>query len=956
MAGESFNELVDLDGLKSLMALFHQAMGIPMGIVDPEGEILVSTESQEFCTCFQLCGSKAPYRCRKSEASIQARLGGGDYLEYRCDSGLWDVAVPILVEDCHLATLFLGPFFHEDDPPDLDRFRRYAQEAGIDLEAYLDRVSRVPVFSRERVRQIMAYYLRFVEMLSRQSLDRLKLIEEIRDRIQSEVDLANHVQLLSTLIESIPSPIFYKDRQRRFTGCNRAFADLLGLDKERILGRTLDEIHPRRPQSWLKQCEENDNRLLEHPGIHVEEDTFVGEDGKERCHTITLSTFRNAREEVAGIVGVIQDLTDWKRIENELREAQSIYQRVIANAQGIPYRLHDRSHAYEVFGPGFEDLFGMPPEQLTRDKLRSLIQECVVLNDTWNSPEEYKGLFRSRSVERYRADIRIKTPAGDEKWLNDCSLPVYDKETGEYTGSLGILQDITYRKKVEEALRNSEKRFRELAELLPEVVFEMDGKGNARFLNEQAYRLFGYRREDFPEGLNVLQHIAQEDWPRAKANIQRVLEGGKSISNRYQAIHRDGSRFPIMVSAVPILENGKASGLRGILIDMTESQKAAEAMAQASRMEATATLAGGIAHDFNNLMLVVMGNAEMLQEELGAQGPAARMLSDIVQAATQAGSLAQQMLAYAQGGKYQPKIIDLNRIIEESAQLQESSIAKWMTLERQLAGDLWNINGDPTQMSQVVMNLVLNAKEAIADNGVIRVKTENVLGDSSGEQDPGAFQAGKRYVCLTVEDTGCGMDAGTQSRIFEPFFSTKFQGRGLGLASVYGIVHLHDGQIQVKSRPGEGSIFQVYLPACLESPEPPVQTMPGDTREVAGVLVVDDEPLILDVTKKMLDQMGYRVFSARSGTEALQIVTNMKGKIHLTILDMEMPGMGGTQAFFELRKIDPDLRILICSGYDLDDRMRALMKAGAAGLIRKPFRMALLSEEVRKILDGERSK
>lgn len=175
------------------------------------------------------------------------------------------------------------------------------------------------------------------------------------------------------------------------------------------------------------------------------------------------------------------------------------------------------------------------------------------------------------------------------------------------------------------------------------------------------------------------------------------------------------------------------------------------------------------------------------------------------------------------------------------------------------------------------------------------------------------------------------------------------------MASVYGIVRLHDGQIEVKSRPGEGSIFQVYLPACLESPEPSVQMMPGDTREVAGVLVVDDEPLILDVTKKMLDQMGYRVFSARSGTEALQIVTNRKGKIHLTILDMEMPGMGGTQAFFELRKIDPDLRILICSGYDLDDRMRALMKAGAAGLIHKPFRMASLGEEVRRILDGKRS-
>jgi PAS domain S-box-containing protein len=433
MVHEAFNDLVDLDGLKSLMTLFHQAMGLPMGIVDPEGEILLSTEAREFCPCFRLCGSRAPDRCRKNEASIQARLGGGDYVEYRCDSGLWDVAVPILVEGCHLATLFLGPFFYEDDSPDLDRFCHSSQELGVDPEGCRDRVSRIPIFSRERIRQIMAYYTHFVDMLSRQSLDRLKLIEEIGDRIQSEIELANHNRLLSTLIESIPSPIFYKDRQRRFMGCNRAFADLVGRNKKRILGSTLDEIHPTRSQSWLEQCKVNDKRLLEQPGIHVEDDAFVGEDGKECYHTVTLSTFRDAKGEVAGIVGFIQDLSDRKRIEDDLREVQSIYQKVIANAQGIPYRLHDRSHTYEVFGPGFEALFGMPPEQLTRGKLRSLIQECIVLNDTWTSPEEYKGLFRSRSVERYRADIRIITPEGEEKWLNDCSLPVYDKETGEYT-------------------------------------------------------------------------------------------------------------------------------------------------------------------------------------------------------------------------------------------------------------------------------------------------------------------------------------------------------------------------------------------------------------------------------------------------------------------------------------------------------------------------------------------
>jgi hypothetical protein len=402
----------------------------------------------------------------------------------------------------------------------------------------------------------------------------------------------------------------------------------------------------------------------------------------------------------------------------------------------------------------------------------------------------------------------------------------------------------------------------------------------------------------------------------------------------------------------------------GTFRDVTESKHAEEAVRAASRMEATATLAGGIAHDFNNLMVGVLGNAELLQMRLSDSPEAMRMLNTIARSAQQAGELAQQMLAFARGGKYQPRIISLNDIVSDVLRLEERSFPPRIRFEQSLEPNLWAVKADPVQIGQVIMNLSVNAVEAIEDKGKVTIVTRNVaaeeyreprpVADESAPKRPAGLDRGS-YVCLVVSDTGKGMVQETISHIFEPFFTTKFQGRGLGLAAAYGIVKNHGGLVTVSSEVGRGSTFTVYLPTVEgEQPalrKPAAKIAAADGQEM--VLVIDDEPVVLQVTREILERLGYRVLCAHDGQEGVEIAQSFPEEIHVAVLDMGMPVMGGAQAYPLLMKARPNLKVLISSGYELDPAAQALLDAGASAFIQKPFRAHVLATTIRKALAKE---
>lgn len=369
----------------------------------------------------------------------------------------------------------------------------------------------------------------------------------------------------------------------------------------------------------------------------------------------------------------------------------------------------------------------------------------------------------------------------------------------------------------------------------------------------------------------------------------------------------------------------------------------------AQKMEAIGTLAAGIAHDFNNLLMGIQGNASLLLSEMSESYPHRDRVAGIEEYIRRGADLTKQLLGFARGGKYEPKPLDLNVAIEKSSALFIRA-KREIALHSKYAEDLWAVEVDQGQIEQVLMNLYINAWQSMPSGGTMRVSTENVTMDEAMARSfnlpPGD------YVGFTVADTGVGMDRETQERIFEPFFTTKKMGHGtgLGLASVYGIVKNHGGSIDVQSRKGEGTAFTVYLPASKLEASPTEDPQPRALQGSGTILLIDDEEMILHVGKQMLEKIGYRVMTASNGKEAVELFRSSSDRVDLVLLDMVMPEMNGAEVFERLRKINPEIKVLLCSGYSLDGKAGELLKEGCCGFIQKPYTMNKLSQKLRSAM------
>jgi len=506
-----------------------------------------------------------------------------------------------------------------------------------------------------------------------------------------------------------------------------------------------------------------------------------------------------------------------------------------------------------------------------------------------------------------------------------------------------------------EALWKSHEYVEQLLAALGEGLIGVDPEGRILFANAAAERPLG-RNEAELLGRFLGEAVRPVDKAGETLQIEQhpllqITRGSTEVfHDEIYLGTRERGPVPFSVAVTPILQTQQLVGAVIGLLDITDRKRAEEAMLRVSRMEATATLAGGIAHEFNNLMVGVLGNSELLQMQYAQQSEVAAMLDVISQSAQRAGELAQQMLAFARGGKWQPKIINLNETLQRTLRLQERAFPPRIHVECDIEPDLWNIRADAAQLSQVVMNLCLNAVEAIEGGGRIILSTRNVEIDSGFAELHPHLSPG-RHVCLSVRDTGSGMSPETLARVFEPFFTTKLQGRGMGLAAVYGIIRHHGGHITAFSKAGQGAEFKFYLPAAegeiTAPPRPERERLTG----TETILVIDDEEIVLDITKKLLENFGYRVLLACNGQEAVDIAQRFEGEIHLAVLDMSMPTMGGAEVYPLLRKVRPELKVMICSGYELDTASQALLDAGACAFIQKPFRGESLGRQIRSILD-----
>jgi CheY-like chemotaxis protein len=372
-------------------------------------------------------------------------------------------------------------------------------------------------------------------------------------------------------------------------------------------------------------------------------------------------------------------------------------------------------------------------------------------------------------------------------------------------------------------------------------------------------------------------------------------------------------------------------------------------------MEAIATLAGGVAHEFNNALMGIMGNIELLKMDLPEDERQDRYFEVMKDSGHRMSRLTDQLLAYAQGGKYQAKNMKLGDFVIETVPLLQHDLSPDVRLETHFSKDIAYIKADYAQMQMVLSAILANSNEALKDDGLIRITAENKDIDGDGiKQHPGLKPG--YYVCLTIEDNGKGMDEQTKSGIFEPFFTTKFQGRGMGMAAVYGIVKNHDGWISVDSELGKGTVVQIYLPAIkvgIKGQEPEEVKGPQDVLAMGEgtILIIEDEAVLLEMNRKILERLGYRVLEAKTGREGVDIAKTFDGQIDLALLDIKLPDMSGTQVYPLIMEARPDLKVVVCSGYSIDGPAQEILDAGAEGFIQKPFLFAALAEKLEEILE-----
>ena len=508
----------------------------------------------------------------------------------------------------------------------------------------------------------------------------------------------------------------------------------------------------------------------------------------------------------------------------------------------------------------------------------------------------------------------------------------------------GVAVDITERMRAEKLLEESELRFRELADLLPVVVYEVDIEHNFTYVNLCAYKLFGYTEDDFVRGLKAYQIFAPEEQQRIKDNIAALYRGEEIGGVEYLALRKDGSKFPILANSNPIVRDGKISGRRGVVIDLSERKQAEEEILKLRKLESIGLLAGGIAHDFNNLLAGIFGNIELAKRYLSEPDKAGKYLESAEMSMERATSLTRQLLTFAKGGDPVKEIFSLSEMFAEVAgfSLRGSNVK----LKLDIAKDLWMIDADKGQLGQVISNLVINAKQAMPSGGIVTISAVN-LATTEGKQ-----------IQIVVQDQGVGIAPQHLDKIFDPYFSTKQQGSGLGLASTYSIINKHNGTILVKSELNQGTRFTITLPA-LQSFEKLVEddsehsSSSSHADPVLKILILDDEELIREVCAGMLKHLGHQVDCAIHGEEALELYKAARERSQdydMVLCDLTIPGgMGGQEFAREISKIDPQAKLIVSSGYANDPVMANYEKYGFRGRVAKPFRLVELKKELERV-------
>ncbi|BBO70013.1 histidine kinase [Desulfosarcina alkanivorans] len=642
-------------------------------------------------------------------------------------------------------------------------------------------------------------------------------------------------------------------------------------------------------------------------------------------------------------IAVVHDINRRKRVETELKASESLLKSIFLSAPvGIGMVVN---RVITKANHRLCEMIGFPEEELLNQGTRML----------YPSDEDFEYVGR----EKYRQIKKRGTGTVETRWQRKdgrvmdvllSSTPLNPDVWAQ--GVTFTALDITERKLAERRLNDSEERFRTLVEECPLGISLIGKDGRYQYINPQFTEMFGYAIDDVPTGRQWFEKAFPDPSCRRKAlstwiHDQNQFASGEARPRTYSVTAKDGSLREILFR--PVTLNNRNQFV--IYEDITERTRLEKKLQQAEKMEAIGTLAGGVAHDFNNILMGIIGRTSLMMAETDVPPAYGEHLSGIEEYVKSASDLTRQLLGFARGGKYQLKTIDMNQLVEQSARMFGRT-RKEINLHVDADDPLNRVEADPRQVEQVLLNLYVNAWQAMPGGGDLYLKTENV---NLAEKDVQPYNVKPgRFIRVSITDTGIGMAEDTVHKIFEPFFTTKERGRGtgLGLASAYGIVSNHGGFIAVTSQVGRGTTFNLHFPATtkpiVEVKAPPVPKAAG----TETILLVDDEEMVRNVGGQMLRKLGYTVFTVPSGEAAVAMVAQKEPVFDLVILDMIMPGMNGGEAYDRLKQLDAGLKVLLSSGYSIDGQAADILSRGCNGFIQKPFGMNTLSAAAREILDA----
>ncbi|MBW2490820.1 MAG: PAS domain S-box protein [Deltaproteobacteria bacterium] len=635
-----------------------------------------------------------------------------------------------------------------------------------------------------------------------------------------------------------------------------------------------------------------------------------------------------------------------KDIETALRESKEKYRLLVKNLPSIVYKGY-ADWSVEFFDEKIEHLTGFDLNKINSKQITML--DLIVDEDI--KPAKKSFIQALKTDKSYVREFRIRSKTGKTHWMQERGQIICD-DAGEIEYVSGVFFDITDHKHAEEVLRQSETRLKAVFEANPDPVVVYDTNGHPQYLNPEFINVFGWTLEDL-KGKRI-PFVPDDQKEITAAKIKELYDFQKPVRFETTRLTKDGQFLDIFISAAIIKDpESEASGMVVNLTDITEKKRLETRLQGAQRMEAIGTLSRGIAHDFNNLLMGIQGNASLLLLSKDAAHPDYEHLKNIENYVLQGSDLTNQLLGFARGGKYEVEVMNLNEVIKRENRMFTRT-KKEIVIHEQYEQDLWPVKVSKGQIEQVLLNLYVNAWQAMPGGGDLYVQTNNIRLDQHFIK-PFRVTPGK-YVKISITDTGTGMDEATMQRIFEPFFTTKKMGRGigLGLASVYGIIKNHGGFIDVYSEKGEGTAFYIYLPAIDAQDiyqDEEIESADKIAHGTETILLVDDEDMIVDVSRKLLEKLGYTVLTAVSGREAIEMYQKHLKKIALVIVDMIMPGLDGGETYDELKKIDPDIKVLLASGYSIDGQAQDILYRGCNGFIQKPFNIKRLSHKVRTVLD-----